>query len=263
MPLMPPTTGPALIILVAFVLPGFVTVMMQEHVFKLAEDPTPLDRLLRIIVYSVWSYLLVAVAAMLSHTDRADILREYHRYTPDPAQLVWRGALLVLVTSTIVAFVTWLWSRWGARKSLLERVGFNPRHTEATAWDFFFRQGQAVYVKIRLTTGEQLAGYYGSESFAAYARDGRDLFLEQACDWDEEAGWFGDPVEASCGVWINPGNAVAVEFYNPGQDETSVPQDADYAAVRAAREEERASSAETAGETTSAASEEARQIDGD
>src|SRR5690242_6315512 len=53
---MPPATGPALIILVAFVLPGFVTVLLQERTFKSADDPTPLDRLLRIIVFSVLSY---------------------------------------------------------------------------------------------------------------------------------------------------------------------------------------------------------------
>lgn len=53
-------------ILVAFVLPGFVTVLFQERTFKRAEDPTPLDRLLRAVYYSLWSYLILAAVAVKS-----------------------------------------------------------------------------------------------------------------------------------------------------------------------------------------------------
>lgn len=43
---MPRQTGTALILLAAFVLLGFVTVLIQQRTFMSAEDPTPLDRLL-------------------------------------------------------------------------------------------------------------------------------------------------------------------------------------------------------------------------
>ena len=62
---MPPATGTALIILVAFVLPGFVTVLIQENTYRYTEAPTPLDRLLRILYYSVWTYLLLGLAALV------------------------------------------------------------------------------------------------------------------------------------------------------------------------------------------------------
>ena len=86
---MTPATGTALILLVAFVLPGFVVVLFQERTFKQAEDLTPFDRLLRTVYYSVWCYLIFGV-------DRASIEHLYHRYRGDPAQLVWRGALAVM-----------------------------------------------------------------------------------------------------------------------------------------------------------------------
>ena len=83
---MPPATGTALIILVAFLLPGFVTVLLKELTFKSAEDPTPLDRLLRTLSYSVWSYLLIAVVAIPLGIHRSNFLRWYHAHTGDPAQ---------------------------------------------------------------------------------------------------------------------------------------------------------------------------------
>ena len=62
---MAPATGTALILLVAFVLPGFVTVLLQERTFKSADDATPFDRLLRAVYYSVWCYLLLATVALI------------------------------------------------------------------------------------------------------------------------------------------------------------------------------------------------------
>jgi len=106
----PPATGSALIILVAFALPGFVTVLIQERTFKSAEDLTALDRLLRILYYSVWVYLLLAVFALIFEIDRDSIEDLYDRYRGDPAELAWRGTLAILVPSFLVAHATRLWS---------------------------------------------------------------------------------------------------------------------------------------------------------
>lgn len=123
---MPPATGPALIILVAFVLPGFVTVLLQERTFKSADDPTPLDRLLRIAMYSVLSYLLIAIAAIVGGFNRTKILNDYHHYTADPAQLVWRGVVLVVIPSLIIATATFGWSRFKHREAVMEFFKLNP-----------------------------------------------------------------------------------------------------------------------------------------
>jgi chromate transport protein ChrA len=84
-----PATGTALIVLVAFVLPGFVVVLFQERTFKQAEELTPFDRLLRTVYYSVWCYLLLAAVALIFGVDRASIEHLYHRDRGDPAQLGW------------------------------------------------------------------------------------------------------------------------------------------------------------------------------
>jgi hypothetical protein len=177
---MPPATGPALIILVAFVLPGFVTVLLQERTFKSANDPTPLDRLLRIVMYSVISYLLIAIAAIIFGFDRATILRDYHDYTAQPAQPVWRGVLLVMIPSLLIASATFGWSRFKHRDKVMQSLRLNPRHTEPTAWDHFFPKRRRCFVRVTFADGSRVLGFYGADSFASYSKDGRDLLLEKA-----------------------------------------------------------------------------------
>ena len=213
---MPPATGTALIILGAFVLPGFVTVLLQELTFKSADDPTPLDRLLRILWYSVWSYLLVAVIAIVFSIDKTNFLSWYHRHTGDPALLVLLGALLVMVTSVIIATATLLWSRCAWREPTMKALHLNPRHKQPTGWDHFFQQRRDAYVRATFADGSRVLGYYGDKSFAAYAKDGPDLFLERVYvpnNLDDE--WFGEVAPDTCGIWVKAQDAVSIEFYAP------------------------------------------------
>lgn len=210
---MPPATGPALIILVAFVLPGFVTVLIQESTYRHAEDPTTLDRLLRILYYSVWTYLLLAAVALIFGIDRAYVEHLYEQYEVDPAQLVWRGALLILLPSFVIATITRLW--YGSRpQSWAHRIAnINEHHLEPTGWDFFFRQRREAQVRITFKDGGRVYGYYGGDSFSAYAKDGGDLFLERL--YVENDDWFGPLAEDNCGIWVRTQDAVCVEFYAP------------------------------------------------
>jgi len=212
---MPPATGPALLILVAFVLPGFVTILIQERTFSSAEDPTPLDRLLRIIYYSVWTYLLLAVAALVCGVDRSYLQHLYEHYKDNPAQLVWRGALVILVPSIIIATATRIWLGSRLQRWALQLARINERHEEPTAWDYFFRQRIESYVQVKLADGGRVLGYYGARSFASYAKDGRDLFLERIYFLDPKTDWFGQEIPGSSGVWIRTDDVVSIDFYTP------------------------------------------------
>ncbi len=209
---MPPATGPALIILVAFVLPGFVTVLIQEATFRRAEDPTTLDRLLRILYYSVWTYLLLAVVALLLGVDRAYVEGFYEQNEGNPAELVWRAALLILIPAIIIATVTRAWYGSKVQACVLKVARINEHHSEPTGWDFFFRQSRDAYVRVTFRDGGRVYGYYGGKSFSAYAKDGGDLFLERVhADVDD---WFGPVANNSCGIWVKTEDAVSVEFYD-------------------------------------------------
>lgn len=224
-PPMAPTTGTALVIIVAFALPGFVTVLLQERTFKHADDPTPLDRLLRILYYSVWSYLLLAIVALIVDVGTKDVRELYEDYKSDPAELVWRGALLVLIPSLLIATTTRAWqgSKWQAK--VLGWLHINERHEEPTGWDFFFRQRHNVYVRIRLSNGGSVHGFYGAESFAAYSKDGGDLYLERLFVPGDE-NWFGSEALHHRGVWVKGDEVVLVEFYDPMDAEPKETNDA-------------------------------------
>jgi hypothetical protein len=217
---MPPATGPALIILVAFVLPGFVTVLIQESTYRRAEDPTTLDRLLRILYYSVWTYLLLALVALVFGIDRDYVERLYEQNEGDPAELIWRGALLILIPAILIATVTRLWYGSKLQSWAIRLARLNEHHLEPTGWDFFFKQGRSAYVRATFKEGGRVYGFYGNQSFSAYAKDGPDLYLErQYADVDD---WFGPEAEGTCGVWIKTQDVVCVEFYS-ADDAPSTP----------------------------------------
>lgn len=213
-----PATGPALIILVAFVLPGFVTVLLQERTFKSAEDPTPFDRLLRTVYYSVWCYLLLAVVALVFGVSTDDIVGLYDRYDGDGAQLVWRGALAVLIPALVVAEATRWWEGSDAQDWVRKKLRINGRHRVPSGWDHFFAQGLRAPVRVTMKDGSQVLGYYGGDSFAAYSKDGGDLFLEAVYEATDDGG-FGDAKPHCGGVWIKASDAVAMEVYASSDDD--------------------------------------------
>jgi Family of unknown function (DUF6338) len=221
---MTPATGTALVILLAFVLPGFVVVLFQERTFKRAEDATPLDRLLRALYYSVWCYLLLALVALAFGIDRASVVNLYYRHEAAPAELVWRGALVVLAPAIAVWVSTLIFRESGASDKLGELLRLNVRHQQPTAWDFWFRKGLKSHVRVVFADGQSVWGYYGEHSFASYAKDGFDLFLEhiyrerivdESKNSDDAAGpWFGSPHPNNRGGWVKLEDAVCIEIYD-------------------------------------------------
>jgi hypothetical protein len=61
----PPATGTALLILVGFVLPGFVAVLLKERLYDVRGEEATFDRLLTTVYYSLLVYLLPALGFVL------------------------------------------------------------------------------------------------------------------------------------------------------------------------------------------------------
>jgi hypothetical protein len=212
---LPPETGTALLILVAFMLPGFVTVLLRERTIESAAQVSQLDRLLRISYYSVWSYFVVAVALVVFNVDKPDLEQFYEDKRDDPALLAGAVAAAVLAASTTLAAVGVAWHQTGLNDWFRRTLRLNPHHQTPTAWDHFFSQAKTAYVKVMMADGTQLAGYYGPKSFAAYSKDGGDLYLEQCWLLDGEAAEFDKRNAGDSGLWIASGQAIAIEFYTP------------------------------------------------
>ncbi|MCW2987050.1 MAG: hypothetical protein JWR63_4620, partial [Conexibacter sp.] len=194
----------------------------QERTFRRAEDPTPLDRLLRVLYYSVWCYVLVAAVALIFGVDRAYIEQLYDRHQQDPAQLVWRAAIALLAPSIAVATATRLWEGSPPQRGVQWLARINGRHEQPTGWDWFFEQTRCAYVRIALKGGGWVFGFYGSASFAAYAKDGGDLYLERVYARDEENNWFGEEMKGNIGVWVKMDDVVSTEFYDPDYEPEAI-----------------------------------------
>jgi hypothetical protein len=76
---MAPQTGPALLILVAFVLPGFGALLISERTNVVPRSRSPFELLLVATYYSVVSWGLIAFALWPFGLDRADLRRMYRQ----------------------------------------------------------------------------------------------------------------------------------------------------------------------------------------
>lgn len=217
---MTPQSGTALILLIAFVLPGFVTVSIQERTFRFAAEESPFDRLLRAVYYSVWCYLLIGLVAVVAGVDRSYVETFVRSHSDNPAPSVVAATAAMLLVASLVATATRLWENSAARKKLLDVQDINLRHLTPTGWDHQFADAYDSCVRVTLSSGKSILGYYGKESFAAYARDGGDLFLESLYEADEDD-WFAGAADGSRGVWISASEVVCIEFYDPNRDESS------------------------------------------
>lgn len=213
-----PATGIALLILLAFVLPGFATVLLKERMHEAWREVTPFERVLQTGYYSVWCYLLLALFALVIRLDTQGIEDLYNDHKDTPADLVWRGALTILVPAFVIANASRMWEGWKFRQWLYLKSGVNARHRVPTGWDDFFARRQPAMVLATLQDGRVVGGYYGEKSFAAYDRDGRDLYLEHRWALNDD-NWFLQSAPATLGVWLPTAEVASVEFYAINQDE--------------------------------------------
>lgn len=75
---MTPATGTALLLLVAFVLPGFITLVARESTYVVREAVTPFERLLLSLSYSVRIYGVIIVGAYIGGARANDVADFYH-----------------------------------------------------------------------------------------------------------------------------------------------------------------------------------------
>lgn len=210
---MAPTTVTALLLLVGFVLPGFVTLVINERTHAVPTSMTAFERLLRSLYYSVLVYALLAPVGWLAGADREDIER-FVTEEQNLGELAGVGALVLFVVPTIISTASRLWEIWPARDWLLQRLRISPTHRTQTAWDHFYSQRQPALVRLTLDDGRVVGGYYGEDSLAAYGEQAGDLYLQQRWVLDDDK-WFVEPAPGTLGLWVAADEIVSFELYAP------------------------------------------------
>jgi Family of unknown function (DUF6338) len=216
---MAPATGTALLLLAAFVLPGFITLVARESTYVVRDAVTPFERLLLSLTYSVRVYGIIAVGAYLAGLHADDVARFYHG-GESLGNYILLAALALLVLPVLLSETGRLWR--GSRRlrpTTLKALRISAAHSTRSGWDHFFGSNTAALVRLTLDDGRVVAGYFGEKSLAAYSDDTQDLFLEERWELDGD-GWFTRPATSSLGVWVPHSHIVSLEVYSASPPET-------------------------------------------
>lgn len=215
----PPATGTALLILVGFVLPGFVAVLLKERLYEVRGEESTFDRLLTTVYYSLLVYLLptltVVLLASLGAVDRSDLERFGEGRAP-----LWLTGLVVIVVLLVLPMLAacsaWRWMNSSWRRRLLATSDLlNAEHRTPTSWDFAFNHEQDLLLVVQLKDGSRTAGYYGKRSHSGFGSATRDLFLEERWDIAPDDGSISRPPAErhNVGIWIGAEEIRLIEHY--------------------------------------------------
>jgi hypothetical protein len=213
---MPPATGSALLIVVVFVLPGFVAVLLKERIYEVRGEESTFDRLLTTVYYSLLIYLpvllVVGVLSAFGAVHQSDLVDFAHGRSA-----IWLTAIvsltILLVFPALSALLAAAWVRSDTRLAAQRRLGIKPVHRVATSWDFAFDSEQDLLLVVTLKGGSRVAGYYGPRSHSGYGSKTRDLFLEERWNFTDDGASLEGAAPRSVGVWIGAEEIVAVEHY--------------------------------------------------
>jgi hypothetical protein len=219
-----PATGTALLILIAFVVPGFVAVLLKERLYEVRGEETTFDRLLTTVYYSLLVYLLPALTiGLLSAFDALDRddLAQFVR-GDSPLWLTGLVAIVVLlVLPALAALGAWRWMNSRARDRIYDSSDrLTAEHRTQTSWDFAFNHEQDLLLVVELRGGGRVAGYYGRRSHSGYGTRTRDLFLEERWDISDDDGAITPPPpdRRSVGVWIDAADIRLIDHYAMSDD---------------------------------------------
>jgi hypothetical protein len=219
---MAPATGTALLVLAAFVLPGFVALKYRERTYVVKADDSPFERLLSALYYSFLSYIVLGVVAVaIFEVTTRDVSRLWHGDAKAGVYVALAvGGVLIPVA---LAELARRWEGSRLRRRLRTIAGLNLAHTIPSGWEHFFLSDRTCFVRVTLNDGRVVAGRFGDRSFAGYTAETPDLYLEERWTLDEND-WFAERAAGSLGVYVRAAEIVSVEFYDDGEERLPAPR---------------------------------------
>jgi hypothetical protein len=107
-------TGTAILILGAFVLPGFITLTLRERLYIVRGEATPFERLLSALLYSAVIYGVLLITAHGLGFEKSD-LTEFHNGEKSLGDDLLAAAAILLLLPGIISLVG---SQWMSSKRL-------------------------------------------------------------------------------------------------------------------------------------------------
>jgi hypothetical protein len=194
-----PTKVAALLSLLA---PGFIILWFRTRV---VEGATP-DFKQQLFYFAVVSAAYYGAVAPIFHVEGGLGLSKW----------AWSLLFYFLVPVALGLCVGWITQfDWEYRAAEVIRMHF--AHRTPTAWDFrFSRLPPGTYLLVTLKDGSTVAGRMVGGSFAASAKDGRDLYIGEV--WTVPAAGPWRKLEPARGLLICGDDIRYIEFFG-GHDE--------------------------------------------
>jgi hypothetical protein len=212
-----PSSVTQLLVMLVLVIPGFVYQAVRIRIVGRKPGDADLPtRVLRAIVISTVFALIYVFALGPEITTTAEAQAELADHPRRSALLGFVAAFAVptlgailLNRSQIDLKVNGAFLRHPIKTIRSEEwTRYDPR---PSSWDVAFEGASVGFVRVRMTDGTWVAGYYGPNSYASSHPDPRNLFLELAYAVDD-TGKIGDPITSSGGVVVDCTNALVVEL---------------------------------------------------
>jgi hypothetical protein len=213
---MAPQTGTAILVLAAFVLPGFVTVLLRERTYHVRAGTDPFELLLTALAYSAAIYLATALSAVAAGVSAAEVGALYR----GESTLATYTALAIgglVVGPTVVTFAGKAWSDSEAKRRWMDRLGLDQTHGTRTGWDHWFAQRRPCLVRATLTDGRVVGGLFGAESVAGRAHGAggsHDVFLEERWTLDDRQWFTGQRAPGAIGLYLPASSIATLEMYD-------------------------------------------------
>jgi len=196
------TTPDRLILVVLFVIPGFVAM----KVYAILSSAPRLDASKAIIDAVAFSCCNYAVFAFPIYWMRHVGLATSK---PEVYAIAWVGIILIgplLLAVSVFSLRRWKWmNRW-------------LPHPVDRAWDYIFGKRESFYLIITLTSGKRIGATYGSNSFASSYPADPEIYVEEAWDVDDAEGFIRRHTKTR-GLLITGSAIESIEFIGPYDDD--------------------------------------------
>lgn len=193
---------PDLYLVLAVFVPGFIYHGVLSQFVPLRQMRTREHVILGFLTATAFNY---AVCSPLLYFLFAGRL-----FATDP---IWQALtlfLIIFLTPIILALIVAAIGQKDGLAWLFRWLGLRSINPIPTGWDWIFSRTDPCYVLVTLSTGTQIAGYFGLQSMASSDPDRRDLYLERVYVIPSDGPW--QPVDRSQGTYIDGSQIAFIEF---------------------------------------------------
>lgn len=162
-----------LLLFIAFVIPGFISIKAYQLAFPGAERATS-DQLIDAVAYSSVNYALLIFPII---SIESSSLKESCKF------LYYLFYVFVLFLAPILWVILWKFLR---TRDFFQR---NAPHPTAKPWDYVFSQRKPYWIKVTLKDGTVIAGRYAEKSFASSAPAEEQIYLEETWVLNDKGGF--------------------------------------------------------------------------